>query len=120
MPISVGIDIVEIDRIRKVVETRGERFLRKVYAPGEMVFCSKRVDAAACLAARFAVKEAFRKAVPSAPFVDWREIVVVSGKDGAPSIELPAAVRGRLGGEFRVSLSHSSNHAVAVVIWERG
>ena len=119
MPISVGIDIVEIDRIRKVVETRGERFLRKVYAPGEMVFCSKRVDTAACLAARFAAKEAFRKAVASAPFVDWREIVVVSGKDGVPSIELPAAVRVRLGGEFRVSLSHSGNNAVAVVIWER-
>ncbi len=119
MPISVGIDIVEIDRIRKVVETRGERFLTRVYAPGEMVFCSRRVDAAACLAARFAAKEAFRKAVASAPFVAWREIVVVSGKDGAPSIELPPAVRCRLSGEFRVSLSHSGNNAVAVVVWEK-
>jgi len=119
LPISVGIDIVEIDRIRKVVETRGERFLRKVYAPGEMVFCSRRVDAAACLAARFAAKEAFRKAVASTPFVAWREIVVVTGKDGAPSIEVPAVVRGRLGGDFHVSLSHSGDHAVAVVIWER-
>ncbi len=119
MPISVGIDIVEIDRIRKVVETRGERFLRKVYAPAEMVFCSRRVDAAACLAARFAAKEAFRKAVASAPFVAWCEIVVASADNGAPSIELPAAVRSQLGGEFRVSLSHSRNHAIAVVIWER-
>ena len=120
MPISIGIDIVEIDRIRKVVETRGERFLRKVYAPAEMVFCSRRADAAACLAARFAAKEAFRKAVASGPFVAWREIVVVSGEDGAPSIELPAAVQDRLGGTFCVSLSHSGSNAVAVVVWERG
>ena len=119
MPVSIGIDIVEIDRIRKVVETRGERFLRKVYAPGEMVFCSRRADAAACLAARFAAKEAFRKAVASGPFVAWREIVVVSAESGAPFILLPAALQKRFGGEFRVSLSHSGNNAVAVVVWER-
>ncbi|MBN1503488.1 MAG: holo-ACP synthase [Candidatus Eisenbacteria bacterium] len=119
MPISVGIDIVEIDRIRKVVETRGERFLTKVYAPGEMMFCAGRVDATACLAARFAAKEAFRKAVASGPFIAWREIVVVSAESGAPFILLPAAIQKRLGGEFRMSISHSRNHAVAVVIWER-
>ncbi len=119
MPVSIGIDIVEIDRIRKLVETRGERFLKRVYAPGEIAFCYRRVDAAPCLAARFAAKEAFRKAVSSAPFVAWRGIAVVSGEDGAPSIGLPAAVKGGLGGKFSVSLSHSGNHAVAVVVWER-
>jgi holo-[acyl-carrier protein] synthase len=119
LPVSIGIDIVEIDRIRKVVETRGKRFLDRVYAPGEIAFCSRRSDAAPCLAARFAAKEAFRKAVASAPFVAWREISVVSGKDGAPSIGLPAAARGLLGGTFSVSLSHSGNHAVAVVLWDK-
>jgi holo-[acyl-carrier protein] synthase len=119
LSVSIGVDIVEIDRIRRVVETHGERFLKRVYAPAEVSFCSKRADRAACLAARFAAKEAFRKAVASAPFVAWREILVVSGKDGAPSIQLPADVSGRLGGTFCVSLSHSREHAVAVVLWEK-
>lgn len=119
LPTSIGVDIVEIDRIRKLVETRGERFLGKVYAPGEVTFCSKRADRAACLAARFAAKEAFKKAIAAGVGLAWREIVVASGSDGSPRVELPAEVRKKLAGTFSLSLSHSRDYAVAVVLWER-
>lgn len=119
MPFSIGIDIVEIDRVKRVVETRGKRFLDKVYAPEEVDLCSKRADSFACLAARFAAKEAMKKAVSGQEPIAWRDIVVVSANNGSPALKLAGEVLGKLGGKFSVSLSHSRDYAVAVILWER-
>ncbi len=119
MPTSIGIDIVEIDRIRRVVETHGNRFLKKVYSAAESSLCSRRVDKYACLAARFAAKEAFRKAISMQVSLAFKDIAVTSGRDGSPSLELPRTAGEKLPGRFSVSLSHSREYAVAVVLWER-
>jgi holo-[acyl-carrier protein] synthase len=119
LPFSIGIDIVEIDRIKRVVETRGKRFLDKVYAPAEVSLCSKRADNFACLAARFAAKEALKKAVSGGKPIAWRDIVVVSANNGSPALRLPEEMAEKLGGRFSVSLSHSRDYAVAVILWER-
>ena len=120
MPFSVGVDIVEIERIQKAVETHGARFLTRVFSPEEISLCSGRSGSAACLAARFAAKEAFRKAIRASVLVPWRSIVVLPEQDGGPRLKLPSGIGDELGGDFTLSLSHSRDYAVAVVLWQRG
>jgi holo-[acyl-carrier protein] synthase len=113
------VDIVEIDRIRRAVETHGQRFLTRVFSPEEVSLCMGRAGSAACLAARFAAKEAFKKAIGASIPVPWRHVTVVSGDGGGPRLKLLNKLGDRLGGSFAVSLSHSRDYAVAVVMWER-
>ena len=58
--LAVGVDVIEIARIGRAVERWGERFLQRVYTPGEIARCQGRVSS---LAARFAAKEAAGKAL---------------------------------------------------------
>jgi holo-[acyl-carrier protein] synthase len=119
LPFSVGIDIVEIERIRQAVDTHAERFLRKVFSSEEISFCLGRIDSMACLAARFAAKEAFKKAIRASIPVAWRDIAILSVNDGGPALKLVSSVGDRLGGSFTLSLSHSRDYAVAIVLWEK-
>jgi len=116
---SVGIDIIEIDRIRKAVDTHAERFLRRVFSSEEISFCLGRTDSMACLAARFAAKEAFKKAIRASIPVTWRDIAVLPDSDGGPTLRLPSSVGDRLEGHFTLSLSHSREYAVAIVLWQK-
>ena len=119
MPISVGVDIIEIERIRRAAEVHGERFLRRVFSPEEISLCMGRAGSMASLAVRFAAKEAFRKAIRASVSVAWRDIVVLPEKDGGPTLRLLRGTADGLGGHFTLSLSHSRDYAVAVVLWER-
>ena len=120
MSFSVGVDIIEIERIQRAVDTHGERFLTRVFSPEELSLCMGRAGSTACLAARFAAKEALRKAVRLSTLLPWRDIVVLSEEDGGPKLRLPNGIGKNLGGDFTLSLSHSRDYAVAVVLWDRG
>ncbi len=119
MPLSVGIDIIEIERIRQAVDTHSERFLRKVFSREEISFCLARADGMACLAARFAAKEAFKKAISTSVPVAWRDVAVLPEANGGPAIRLAGSLNERFEGRFLLSLSHSRDYAVAVVVWEK-
>ena len=119
MPFSVGIDIIEIERIRQAVNTHAERFLRKVFSSEEISFCLGRADSMACLAARFAAKEAFKKAIRASIPVAWRDVAILPETNGGPALRLACSVGERLDGHFTLSLSHSRDYAVAIVLWER-
>src|SRR5437660_6299023 len=70
--IAVGIDIIEVERVRKVYEHHGERFLKRVYTEREILQCRGKVPR---LAGRFAVKEAISKALGTGLHgVAWREM----------------------------------------------
>ena len=119
--LSTGVDIIEIDRIRRVLERYGQRFLDRVFTPGEILYCRGR---AANLAARFAAKEATMKALGTGVRgVGWKDIEVIRHDSGAPAIKLHK--RGeqralRLGvQEISISLSHSRDYAVAFVVVQR-
>src|SRR5579859_6024944 len=58
--VAVGIDIIEVDRVRKVFERHGERFLQRVFTPLEVQQCRGKITR---LAGRFAAKEAISKAL---------------------------------------------------------
>ena len=114
----VGVDIIEIDRVRGVIERRGQRFLGRIYTPKELKNCRNRVPE---LAARFAAKEAVMKALGTGRRgVSWRDIEVLPNHRNAPFVYLHGRARRRarrLGiNELAISLSHSRDYAVASVV----
>ena len=126
MRISVGIDTIEIDRVERALARYGDRFLKRVFSPGEIEYCLGRVHPGPSLAVRFAAKEAFYKAAtPLASssmslYFHWKEAEVFRDK-GAPSLRLAGAFKEAMNGrELSLSLSHSKTHAVAVVVISGG
>ena len=116
--LTTGVDIIEISRVSQVLERYGQRFLDRVFTPGEIEYCRGR---APNLAARFAAKEAGMKALGTGyRGVSWKDIEVVRQQSGAPSIELHGRAESRakrLGlQEMALSLSHSRDYAVASVV----
>ena len=115
---SVGVDIVEIERIEAVLRRHGERFLQRVYTPTEQAYCRGRVPE---LAARFAAKEAVSKALGTGlRGIAWQEMEILGDERGKPLVCLHGRAKARaeeLGlSEFAVSLSHSRDYAVALVV----
>ena len=119
--LSTGVDIIEIDRIARTLERYGDRFLHRIYTPGELEYCRRRPSK---LASRFAAKEATMKALGTGVRgVGWKDIEVVRAPSGAPSIALYGRARSRaerLGIlEISISMSDSRDHAVAFVVARR-
>ncbi len=117
--VSVGVDIVEVERIRRAIERWGEQFLTKVFTPAEIEYCRGKAREAESFAVRFAAKEAFAKALKVGKASVWREVEVTRGESPRPALVLTGAAR-VLAGSRRVdvSLSHVPTHAVAVVLVE--
>ena len=117
--VSVGVDIVDVRRIAEAILRFGDRFLERIYTPGEIDYCLRRARQAESFAVRFAAKEAFAKALKVGKASIWREVEVVRSEGPRPSVQLHGKARS-LVGERRVdlSLSHALTHAVAVVLIE--
>lgn len=124
MIIGVGVDVVEIERLRRVLESQGERFLRRVFTQNERDYCEARRDSAPHYAVRFAAKEAALKALGTgwSMGIRWQDVEVMRKEPGAPSLVLHGQAERRcleLGGtRVHVSLSHSRRSAVALVVLE--
>ncbi len=118
---AVGIDLVEIERVRSAVSRWGDRFLKRVYTPAEISYCFDRGEKYRSLAARFAAKEAAMKALGTGwkRGVRWVDLEVVRRPGSAPEMVLHGR-SAQLGGgrRFLVSLSHTDTQAIAVVIAE--
>ena len=119
--IGLGVDIVECERIRRIVERGDEAFLNRVFTRDERAYCSRMADPAPHYAARFAAKEAVAKALGTGigASAALAEIEVIRAASGTPAIRLhgsAAATAARLGlAGFRLSLSHTRELAIAVV-----
>ena len=123
MALSVGVDIIELDRIRRVLERHGERFLTRVYTSEEIARYGERLPE---LAARFAAKEAVSKALGvglnhmSVHGIGWREVEVLPDPLGKPLVRLSGRAQ-QLADEqglreWAISLSHSRDYAVAFAV----
>ena len=117
-PIQCGIDLVEVERIRRAVDRWGARFLDRVWTANEQRLCRGRYPE---LAARFAGKEAASKALGTG-FVGlvWREIEILQDGRGKPLLFLHGGAReraDRLGlSMLAISLSHTRTLACAMVV----
>lgn len=116
---EVGVDIVEIPRIRAAVERHSGGFRRRVYTEIEWEQCG---SSYASLAGRFAAKEAVMKALGVGGF-RFRDVEIVRARSGQPEVRLHGRMRERadqLGiARIAVSISHSRESAVAVALAER-
>lgn len=116
--VAVGVDIIEVDRIRKVYERHGERFLQRIFTETEIRQCHGKVTR---LAGRFAVKEAISKALGTGLHgVAWREMEVVQLRSGRPTVRLhgKAKKRAELLGltAFDVSMADLQAFSLAIAV----
>ncbi|MDH4180285.1 MAG: holo-ACP synthase [Armatimonadota bacterium] len=114
---SLGIDIIEIDRIRRALERRS-RMAARLFTERERAYCDGRGDPAAHYAARFAAKEATAKALGR--WLRWQEVEIANDPSGRPRLlvrgEAAALAGVSQGNQLIVSLSHSRDYAVASVL----
>lgn len=125
MVVGVGIDLIELERIKQVIQRHGERFLDKVYTKHEQETCENGVTLQR-LAARFAGKEAVMKALGTgwAKGVGWLDIEVINKVEGGrPQVRLSGGaqqVAMQLGVDFiHISLTHSDTVAAAIAVAEK-
>lgn len=116
--LRTGVDIIEVERIARAINRHGERFFRRFFTDNELAYAGGHIGA---LAARFAAKEATAKMLGTGiGDVKWVEIEIVNGKQGAPELVLHGAaidIASELGlNEWSVSMSHTHDHAIALVV----
>jgi len=124
MIVGMGIDIAEVKRIREVIESQGERFLRRVYTAEEAAYCEQFRNKFERYAGRFAAKEAAMKALGTgwSRGVRWVDVEVVRQRGGRPTVVLKGETRkiaDRLGVKnIALSITHTAEQAIAQVIFE--
>ncbi|PNY81251.1 4'-phosphopantetheinyl transferase superfamily protein [Deinococcus koreensis] len=125
MIVAIGHDLIEIERIRGLLAREGRR-AEKLFAPGELAYCARLADPAPSFAARFAAKEAFQKVWPRPH--RWQDVWVERERTpGGPFPFAPpvlgfvpeiAAEMARHGWVAHLTLTHTKEHASAVVVLE--
>ena len=105
--VGIGIDIIEIERIRGTMERQGRAFVERLFNEKECAYCDQHDDSAIRYAGHFAAKEAVVKAFGHG--IPWKEIEIVHNAEGKPHAEV--------GGEaVEISISHCKTHATAVAL----
>jgi holo-[acyl-carrier protein] synthase len=122
--LGIGVDLVENARIQHSLDRFGERFLQRVFTPGEIEYSQSMKYPARHLAARFAAKEAVSKAFGTGigKAMGWKDIDVRRKASGEPFVILEGGAK-QLAEERGVSavwitLSHTENHAMAMIVVE--
>ncbi len=124
MVLGVGIDVVEVTRIRAAWERHGARFMERILVPAELAYCASQPDPAPSLAARFAAKEAVSKAFGTGigGQLGWHDIEILRLESGQPSVRLlgkgAELLSARGGRTVHVSLTHAVAYAAAVAVVE--
>ena len=122
---GIGIDLVENDRLAKIIAKWGSKFLQRVFSAGEINYCEKHAQASINYGARFAAKESFLKAlgIGLGMGVKLKEIEVVHDKNGKPDLflqgEAKVQIEKRNIEKIHLSLTHTRSYATAIVLLEK-
>ena len=127
MIVGIGTDLVEIERVRRVLESPvGDKFLHRILTDAELdMIASRHQRRVEFTAGRFAAKEAVVKAIGCGigEAVGFRDITIMPDKLGKPECQLSERSSAKLGiketDRLLVTISHTGTHAVAFAIWER-
>ncbi|MFC1576715.1 holo-ACP synthase [Candidatus Omnitrophota bacterium] len=122
MILQTGIDIIEVQRMRKAIKKWGTSFLKKIFTENEILYSNNRRFSHQHFAARYAAKEACIKAfggLKNFP-IKWTDIEVLNDEEGKPTIKFHNAAerlktKSRIKG-VSVTMSHSKNYAVASAV----
>ncbi len=124
MIIGVGIDIIEVERIKASYDKFGERFLKRILRPEEIAYCFSHAQPAPFLAARFSAKEAISKAFGTGigRQLGWQDMEVRRKESGQPYVVLhddgESLFRQVNARALHLSLSHTNFYASAVAVLE--
>lgn len=114
---GLGNDIIEIDRIKKAVEDKGQFFLDRIFTKEEQEYCNKNF---AHLAGRFAAKEAIAKALGAGigEKIGWLDLEISNNDSGKPQVKISEKVKKNFHNPtILISISHCRHYATAMAIW---
>ena len=120
--LGTGIDLVECARIAQSLEKFGDRFLNRIFLPGEVAYARTQKYPDRHLAARFAAKEAASKAFGTGIGAElgWKDMEILRHEGGAPYMVLHGAgidlLQKRGGREVLISLTHTDHYAAASAV----
>jgi holo-[acyl-carrier protein] synthase len=117
---GLGNDIIEIDRVKRLVDLYGNRFLDRIFTLREQEYCKKYQEFARHYAGRFAAKEAIVKALGFgfSPGISFLDIEIINGPSGKPEVYFSERINQRFNNpQVDISISHCKNFATAVAIY---
>lgn len=123
MILGIGCDICDVRRIEKLINTQGERFLKRIFTTSEQERLQKRAQSAAGFAKVFAAKEALVKALGDSTNISWQDIEIIKNSHGRPEFVLHKAAHEiatkQANGTYQLHLSISDElpYALAYVIF---
>jgi holo-[acyl-carrier protein] synthase len=124
MILGIGIDIIEVARIKASLEKFGERFGKRILLPDEIAYCLAHKDPAPFVAARFAAKEAVSKAFGTGigAQIGWQDMEIRRKESGEPFVVLHGRGKelfeSRKAKQLLVSISHTEHYAAVTAVLE--
>lgn len=118
--LGIGNDIVEIERIRKSIDTHGLRLISRLFTTKEQDYCLKYKDPVPHFAGRFSAKEAVVKALGTGfgEHASWLDIEILNDSHGKPSVYFSSTLEKKIKGtSMQVSISHCQLYVTAFAIW---
>lgn len=118
--LGIGNDVVEIERIRKSIDTHGLRLLSRLFTTKEQDYCLKYKDPVPHFAGRFSAKEAVVKALGTGfgEHVSWLDIEILNDQHGKPHVSFSSQLEKKIKDTYMlVSISHAEFYVTAVAIW---
>lgn len=116
---GLGNDIIEIERIERIITRYGKQFLDKLFTSAEQKYCLKYAHSSRHFAGRFAAKEAISKALGTGigKMLTWMDIEVINDQNGKPIVKLSQDAEKRFDHpKILLSISHCHSYAAAVAI----
>jgi holo-[acyl-carrier protein] synthase len=116
---GIGIDIIQVSRIKNLMEKYGEKFFKRILTENEISYCKKFPNPEVHFAGRFASKEAYSKSIGTGISRDfkWQDIEILNDERGKPYIH--HIVENEFSHfKFQISISHTKDYGAAVVIRE--
>jgi holo-[acyl-carrier protein] synthase len=121
--VGIGVDLVDVERVARILERR-KTFVERVFTPPEIEYCERQANPAESYAARWAAREACRKALGGIRDMRWQDVRVDRAPTGAPRLVLDGAAKARADSldvaEVKVALTHERRMAAAFCVAVRG
>jgi holo-[acyl-carrier protein] synthase len=121
--VGIGVDLVDVDRVKRMISRR-KTFVQRVFTPDEIAYCERQAAPAECYAARWAAREACRKALGGIREMRWQDVWVERAPTGAPRLTLIGSSRARMEAlgatEVLLALTHERRMAAAFCVAVRG
>jgi holo-[acyl-carrier protein] synthase len=117
--VGIGVDLVDVERVKRLLSRR-KTFVERVFVSEEIAYCERQASPAECYAARWAAREACRKALGGIREMRWQDVRVERAPTGAPRLALEGASRARMEAlgvsEVLVALTHERRMAAAFCV----